>query len=345
MAQNEILQGRIEYNKNLRNMCNEICEKYPYSYLTQFCNSLKLQNATKLNYVTSISMFFNYLISQFHWDISLSTIKTITQDIVDDYLESIKICNKNNKLYETSESYQANQLTALKRYFSFLYKAGRISINPTENIEPISVPEYIEVTEMSDESIEIVMRNLNNGIGTNRAKQYQKNTLKRDQLIFLISLLTGIRVSALVGISIDDIDFETSSFKAIDKGNKHRRFYLNDSTMKILKEWLIDREKIMSKPHKNPEQTDALFISMQGKRMESQTARAIVKKFTQNIPEYITPHKLRSTHACKLYNATNDIYLVANSLGHTSTKPTRRYTKINKEKQMAIPDLIGVKTI
>ena len=70
--------------------------------------------------------------------------------------------------------------------------------------------------------------------------------------------------------------------------------------------------------------------------------KKIVIKFTQGIDKKITPHKLRATCATTLLAATNDIYLVANVLGHSSTEPTKRYAALDKERLLSVPKILDV---
>ena len=150
---------------------------------------------------------------------------------------------------------------------------------------------------------------------------------KRDTMIMNILLSTGIRVSELVGLDIKDVDLLHSGIRIIRKGGKEDIICYNDKVREMLKDYIEYRKKIISKEgHEN-----ALFLSSQKRRITVRSVENLVKKYAgrASLLKKITPHKLRATYGTALYEETNDLYLVAEVLGHESVETTRKhYTEV-----------------
>ena len=126
-----------------------------------------------------------------------------------------------------------------------------------------------------------------------------------------------------MGIDIDDVDFEINGVKIVRKGGNEMVVYFGDEVESALKNYIEERKKI--EPKSGSE--NALFLSMQNKRIGVRSVENLVKKYAQkvNVLKKITPHKLRSTYGTTLYNETGDIYLVADVLGHKDVNTTRKH--------------------
>ncbi|MBO5851301.1 MAG: tyrosine-type recombinase/integrase, partial [Clostridia bacterium] len=134
---------------------------------------------------------------------------------------------------------------------------------------------------------------------------------------------TGIRNSELVGLNVDDVNFDDFSFVVTRKGGNRTILYFNEEVYNALNKWIIYRNSIkdLDKSEK------ALFLSLQNKRISVRTIQELVKKYAKVITplKKITPHKLRSTFGTNLYHETNDIYLVADFLGHSDVNTTKKH--------------------
>ena len=148
------------------------------------------------------------------------------------------------------------------------------------------------------------------------------NTRARDVAILTLLLGTGIRVSELVGLNVDDIDFKYNSFKVTRKGGAQAILYFSDEIKDALVKYLELRDTF-----KLPETEKALWISIQGKRMGVRSVENLVKKYARvSAPlKKISPHKLRSTYGTNLYYVTKDISVVAEVLGHKDVNTTKKY--------------------
>ena len=159
---------------------------------------------------------------------------------------------------------------------------------------------------------------------TDHQQKFQKITAKRDYAILSLFLGTGIRVSECVGINIGDVDLENNAFIVTRKGGNQVVLYFPPEVAEALADYMQERSHTEAvEGHE-----DALFLSLQRKRITQRAVQNLVKKYAAvaaPLKSKISPHKLRSTYATNLYNETGDIYLVADVLGHTSVDTTRKH--------------------
>ena len=172
------------------------------------------------------------------------------------------------------------------------------------------------------------------GTGLNPKQQlYHEKNRARDYAILTLFLDTGLRVSELVGINISDLNFERHAVSVIRKGGNQQYIYFSDQTEQILRDYLDVRH--MYRP---VDDEDALFLSKLGKRLSAKSIQVMVKKYaTSALPDKmdkITPHKLRSTFATDMFQATGDIKLVSEQLGYTNFNTTTIYAEHDEDRRM-----------
>ncbi|MBQ7755550.1 MAG: tyrosine-type recombinase/integrase, partial [Clostridia bacterium] len=167
---------------------------------------------------------------------------------------------------------------------------------------------------------------------TEKQKAFHQATKIRDTAILTLFLGTGIRISELVGIDIDDVDFSTDAFVVTRKGGNQEMLSFGPEVRNALLTYLEQRELIAPMPGSE----DALFLSLQRKRITARAVENLVKKYAKIASplKKITPHKLRSTYGTMLYQESGDIYLVADVLGHKDVNTTRKhYAAIQEERR------------
>ncbi len=133
-------------------------------------------------------------------------------------------------------------------------------------------------------------------------------------------------------MNISDFDFNANSFKVTRKGGNQVLLYFGEEIRQALEDYLEERKQRQPLP----EHEDALFLSMQNKRLSNRAIQNLVKKYSNIISplKNISPHKLRSTYGTTLYRETGDIYLVADVLGHKDVNTTRKhYAAISDDKR------------
>lgn len=158
---------------------------------------------------------------------------------------------------------------------------------------------------------------------TERQKAYHKKTRVRDLALMTLLLGTGIRVSECIGLNLNDVDFNVDGIRIHRKGGKEVIIYFGDEVELALRDYMEERRHIVPAPGNE----EALFLSMQKKRLNVRSVENLVKKYAQAAAplKKITPHKLRSTYGTNLYRETGDIYLVADVLGHADVNTTKRH--------------------
>ena len=188
-----------------------------------------------------------------------------------------------------------------------------------------------------------MLDNIESGEGLTVAQnRYHEKTSVRDLAIVTLLLGTGIRVSECVGIDIKDVDFKTNGVKVHRKGGYETVVYFGDETESALKKYFEERVKIeAAEGH-----TNALFLSMQKKRISVRAVELLVKKYSSLVTtmKKITPHKLRSTYGTSLYRETGDIYLVADVLGHKDVNTTKKhYAAIEEDRRRKAANIVKLR--
>ena len=157
---------------------------------------------------------------------------------------------------------------------------------------------------------------------TGRQKAFHQRTNERDTAILTLFLGTGIRISELVGLNVEDVNFESNSFTVTRKGGNRVVLYFSDEVAVALLKYLEVRSN-----EKVPHEEHALFLSLQKRRISVRATENLVKKYAKLVSplKKITPHKLRSTYGTSLYRETHDIYVVAEVLGHKDINTTKKH--------------------
>lgn len=170
---------------------------------------------------------------------------------------------------------------------------------------------------------------------TEHEKKYWEKTKLRDKAILVLFLTYGLRLSELEQLNISSFNFSRGDFKIYRKRGKESTMPINRSVEIVVKDY-IDNER-------NPEASDeeALFLSLQGKRITSRAIRDLVKKYTSialstSRKDGYSPHKLRATAATSLIGRGNSIYDVQALLDHEQVTTTQLYAshKINVKRDL-----------
>lgn len=152
----------------------------------------------------------------------------------------------------------------------------------------------------------------------------------RDNAVIHLFLNSGLRLSELKNLSIDDLDLDNGKFSIIGKGNKERTGYINEMTKKAIEEYLRIRDNF------NPK-TKTLFVSKYGSKMSSTAIEKIIKKaykLTGINDENYCVHTLRHTCATLLYRNGTDIRTIQELLGHVQIDTTEIYTHLYDQEVM-----------
>lgn len=324
------MSGRLENDKKVEDKIKEIICGQP-RIIKEYSNSFNNKtSSTKKSYIRHAISFINYLHKEYNFDVTnVNDIKSLNYSHISSYMNYIKTHNPDGTYCDKEAGSCAAEFYAIKHFCKYLFLCRYLDHNPCENVEVPKDKKQHKITSLTPEEINIIKRNIDNGVGSDKAKAYQDIWKSRDLCIVMLGISTGLRVSAISNIDIKDINFKEKTLYTIEKGNFERTIYLSDKLIEIINDWLKDREKLLGDNH-----NDALFISTRRTRIGLTTIRTLLKKYTYNIQKHITPHKLRSTTATNLYDKTGDIYLVADVLGHHNIQNTKRYAKVSDKKRM-----------
>ena len=321
------MSGRMEEDLIVENKIRKLIENQP-KIICEYVNSFvgKTSN-TKYVYVQHIINFWSYL-NQFY-DIHIEGDKLIGANALNFvtiswYLDYIKHHAPDGSILEKELNSCAVYFYAIKHFCEYMTQCNYLDSNPCLEISIPQENQESATVSLTQEEIQIIKNNIINGVGSHRARAKQKKWVNRDLCIVFLGITTGLRVSAIVNIDMKDINFENQTITTIEKGKVERTIYLSDKMMDLLYAWLDDRDKLLKQLNF---QSDALFISSQKQRMDSNSVRYMVKNYTYNIDKKITPNNLRSTAVSNLYEKTGDLCLVADALGYKDIKNAKRYVK------------------
>ena len=308
-------------------------KEYPEVLLGFKSYKITIQNRsvkTVDQYLTDLELFFKYIIASrnsIHLfgeefdninisDIDINFIKSITSGEIYEFF-NYTVEYRNNKAKA-----RARKLSSIKAFFKYLTSRRYIDDNPAADIESPSIgnktlPKYLTV----EESISL-LEAVNN--------DETSKTRVRDYAIITLFLNCGMRLSELVGISLNDIDRDMRSLRVVGKGSKERVIYLNDACRDALKSYLNVRgtDNQIDIKDKN-----ALFLSSRHQRISNKTVQWVVYKYLNAAGlgyRHLSTHKLRHTAATLMYQTGKvDVRVLKDILGHEQLNTTQIYTHVS----------------
>lgn len=284
---------------------------------------------TRLNYAYDIRTFFKYMCGKIVRfknksvkDITPADIESLSPFEIEAYLSYIEIYKKDGAVVKNGARGKSRKLAAIRSMIKYFEKKQVIRYNPTASVDTPKLREK-EIIRLDGNEIETMLDVVDTGVGlSERQQKYQENTRVRDLAIVSLLLGTGIRVSELVGLDLDDVNFNDLSFVVTRKGGARVILYFSEEVAGYLYDYYSVRQADTSLKNE-----PALFLSLQKRRITTRAVENIVKKYSSIATplKHITPHKLRSTFGTQLYRNTGDIYVVADVLGHKDVNTTKRH--------------------
>lgn len=265
-------------------------------------------------------------------NVSLEELQTITTGELQTYMTSlIYQTDSNGEVKKIDSSIRAARWSAINFFYKFLMQRRYILANPfSDYIKRPKLKNPKDVVYLTEGEIQQLLEYI-----SATAHPMFRN---RDLAIVTLAIATGLRETAVTEINISDINFTNGSIYTTNKGDKSWYVYPGEMAMRFIQSWIQDRQKLFREEDAN---TDALFINKQRKRITAQCLIALINKYGAIFDKHITFHKLRSTCATNLYKASNDLYLVAETLGHTDVSVTKRYTKLSDERRREAGSLMN----
>ena len=321
-------QKDIENIKKLREMMKELPP-----FCTEFFRGIEPRTSTRtrIAYAYDLSVFFDFLKKENpvfakmeRMDFQLEQLDQITVTDLEEYMEYLKYrFNEQNHEIMNQERGIMRKISSLKSFYNYFFRTEKLATNPAALVRLPKLHDK-EIIRLDVDEVALLLDAVEQGEGlTEKQKTFHKRTRLRDLALLTLLLGTGIRVSECVGLDINDVDFKNGGIHIHRKGGKEETVYFGSEVENALQDYLDERFGII--PEEGSEQ--ALFLSMQRKRMNVRSVENLVKKYAHIVTplKKITPHKLRSTYGTALYRETGDIRLVADVLGHENINTTIDY--------------------
>jgi integrase/recombinase XerC len=222
------------------------------------------------------------------------------------------------------------KLSALRAFTGYLRREGWVEVDPSAlAVSPKreqKVPAHLSVEEMSRL---LDMPDVSSPLG------------RRDRAILELFYASGVRLSELVGLNLEDLNLRARMARVMGKGAKERLVPFNTSAADAIQSWLRDRAVLIAKPHAaersrtiGPQRTGAsepVFVNFRGGRLSGRSVQRLVARYVSSCSTRfgISPHALRHSFATHLLERGADLRAIQELLGHVRLSTTQRYTHVN----------------
>ena len=305
---------------------------------------------TRIAYAYDLKVFFDFLMKEnpelsklTMQDITISHLDQLRVSDLEEYMEYLKYrLNEKNQEVVNKERGIMRKIASLKSFYNYFYRNEMLKNNPAALVQLPKLHEK-EIIRLDIDEVALLLDEVERGDSlTKQQKAFHEKTKLRDLAMLTLLLGTGIRVSECVGLNISDVDFKNGGIRIHRKGGKEVTVYFGMEVEEALLDYLEEREHLI--PESGHE--DALFLSLQMKRISVRSVENLVKKYAKIVTplKKITPHKLRSTYGTNLYRETGDIYLVADVLGHTDVNTTKKhYAALEDERRRSARNAVKLR--
>lgn len=336
-------------NKNLETIERILQEDLPvfcYDYFLAIDS--QTSPLTRLNYAHDLKIFFYFLLNKRFKcdktvkDLTLDDLENVTSNDIEYFLSFLSHYVYNGKDHSCNDRAKARKLSSVRAMFKFFFNKGFISVDNSAKVATPKLHERPIIRLDSEEVYGIIdAAESGSGLSPHQLAYHEKNKI-RDGAILMLFLGTGIRISELVGLNNDDLNFNDNSFVVTRKGGSKAILYFDDDVAAALQRYLDYKERnaeIIKEPY-------ALFLSNNKNRITVRAVENLVQKYAKIVSplKKISPHKLRSTYGTQLYKATGDIYIVADVLGHKDVNTTRKhYAAISDDNRRGVVGKVKLK--
>ena len=322
------IAGRLEKETQFYEKMKEKLKGAP-KIISEYCTSLR---ANRKSY-TTVGVYINNVLhfARFVTDGKLSDdfYKNISASDIENYMISLETRDTSNGIKRTGDDILQNRWSSLNTFFEWCLKRGYIDKNPMGVVSrPKNNTEH-KVTYLTKTEINRLFRAID--------KNQNETFRMRDKTLISLALATALRVSALVNINVDDIDFENGVIKVVEKRQKVREIPIGENTKNMLMEYVEFR----ANAYKGVD-SQALFLTKSYNRLSVWDANDMLEKYCDCAGiKRVTFHKLRASSACALAKAGVPVKAISQQLGHSGIGVTMRYVDVfneDKEKTKGVLD-------
>jgi integrase/recombinase XerD len=270
-----------------------------------------LSKNTLESYKRDLARFFEYLKSR-----HIASVDKVTRQIITSFMLS----EKDRGLSSNSIS---RELACLKTFFKFLVRESKIKEDVTSVIESPKLWKKLP-SALNLEEVESLLKAPN-----------VKDTMGiRDKACLELMYATGMRVSELINLKMDDVNMEVGFVKCFGKGSKERIVPFGKKAREGIERYIAKARSAFLKR----KVSNFLFLTRLGKPMSRQTFWKTIKKYASEagIKKEITPHSLRHSFATHILERGADLRIVQEMLGHSDISTTQIYTHVSKDRLKSI---------
>ncbi|MFO7540289.1 MAG: tyrosine recombinase [Chloroflexota bacterium] len=286
-------------------------EQQLLAFLQHIESKSRYSNNTTAAYKNDLGQFLAFL--QQSSFAHLTTWNEITEEVVNKYVDYMKT----DTTYASSTV--ARKVAAVKSFFNYLGARDLIAENPATDVDSPKVKKRLPQT-LTPEEVERLLAAPNH-------KESPKNL--RDAALLTVLYATGMRVTEVVSLSVDDIDLDNQVLKCPGDNEETRQLPFNKKTHAILEAYLS-----VGRPNLVKEKTEsALFLNHRGQQLTRQGLWLIIKAYARQVGlnQAVTPHTLRHSFAAHKLNSGSDLQEVQKLLGHANISTTQIYSQLNEE--------------
>ncbi|MFC3150937.1 site-specific tyrosine recombinase XerD [Litoribrevibacter euphylliae] len=217
----------------------------------------------------------------------------------------------------------ARMMSCVRSFYRYLIRESKISEDPTQNLESPKLGRPIP-DSLTEEEVDRLLD----------APDIKTNLGLRDRTMLEVLYATGLRVSELVGLRLEQVNLRQGLVRVTGKGNKERLVPLGEEAMDWIESFLKEARGEML-----PDLSDSIvFPSQQGRPMTRQTFWHRIKRYAieAGITKHLSPHTLRHAFATHLLNHGADLRVVQMLLGHSDLSTTQIYTHVARQRLNAL---------
>ena len=211
--------------------------------------------------------------------------------------------------------------SAIRSFFRYLEREGIIPLNPLKKAPSPKLDRRLPSFLTVEETVRLLQSpDLSQPVGL------------RDRALLELLYASGLRVSELVNLDVEQVNFITNEIRVWGKGSKERVVLMGKPAAEALSDYIKHgRPKLLGR-QKSP----ALFLNRYGGRLAARRVQKIIEKYSKNIDKKVHPHMLRQTFATHLLDGGADLRVVQELLGHTQLSSTQIYTHVTRSQARKI---------
>lgn len=265
-----------------------------------------LSDATLSSYRSDLKLFSKWLQKQG---------KTLTNSAPSDIQQYL--AERYSKQYSSRST--ARFLSSARKFYRYLLQSNQIKVDPTQQIESPKIQPPVPKSLSEDEVDNLLSQpDLDTALGL------------RDKAMLELLYSSGLRITELISVEMNQIGFQQGVMRVIGKGNKERIVPIGEEALQAIAQYIRHGRAELA----NEKVSDWLFLSTRGQRMTRQTFWHRIKFYakTAGIRKHLSPHTLRHAFATHLLNHGADLRTLQMLLGHSDLSTTQIYTYVAKER-------------